>query len=115
MEDYLIYVYVIVTFIIGFIIGWVSCYRANGIEDDGEYEEEYYMYEDPDTGEEIEITKTVHLLIEKDEGIFYAYNADTSEYVAQGNSEDILKQNIVDRYPNVFFTIDPENLKDVGL
>ena len=109
-------VFVIIGIIIGFILGWICCYRANGV---GEYEyeeyEEYLVYQDPETGEEIEITKSIHLLIEKENGCFYAYNAETSEYIAKGQTKSILNKNINDRHPNAIFTVDNTNLEDVGL
>lgn len=114
MDDYLTYVFIIVSFIFGFIVGWISCYRANGVDQE-EYEE-YYVYTDPETGEDVEIKKTVHMVIEQDAGWLYGYNAETSEFLGQGKDGDELDYNIRKRFPNVFFTIDEENLKElVGL
>lgn len=112
-SNYLTAIFVIVAFVFGFLVGWISCYRANGV---GEYEDEdYYYYTDPKTGKEVEIKKTVHITIEEDSGWFYGYNADTDEFLGQGRNGDELDENIRTRFPNVFFTVDAENLKSVGL
>lgn len=110
--------FTLIGLIVGFIAGWVMCYRVNDVASYEDIEtEEYFVYEDPVTGKEIEITGTIHMYIEyHDEvGQFFAYNADNHDYIAMGKTEEDLKLNILSRYPTKMFTVDQSNIDDVGL
>ena len=56
-------------------------------------------------------TSRVHITLEQRNGVFYAYNNETNEFMAQGSNRKDLESNLAKRYPEKFFAVDKESLK----
>lgn len=52
--------------------------------------------------------------IEVVKDVFYIYDLETNEFLAQGENRMILEKNLADRFPDTFFAATQENLKEVG-
>lgn len=52
--------------------------------------------------------------IEKVKEVFYIYDLDTDEFLAQGDTRAVLEKNLAERFPNNFFAATAANLKEVG-
>lgn len=57
---------------------------------------------------------SVHLHIQKQGDMFFAYNADTNEFLAQGENHSQISETLKSRFPDKIFTADIDNLKEVG-
>lgn len=52
--------------------------------------------------------------IEKVKEVFYIYDMDTDEFLAQGETREVLEKNLAERFPNNFFAATEANLKEMG-
>lgn len=72
--------------------------------------------EDEDDEEEEEVNK-VPVRIERNGDMFYLYNLETQEFLAQGKSKDEIQELLKLRFGNKFtvsFHATPDNIKEVG-
>jgi hypothetical protein len=56
----------------------------------------------------------VRIYFEKEQGFLFAYNYDTDEFIAQGNTRDSLLEAMVKRYPNTKFIVEKEVLENLS-
>lgn len=52
--------------------------------------------------------------IEHVKGVYYIYDMETDEFLAQGDTRPVLEKNLAERFPDTFFAATSENLKEVG-
>jgi hypothetical protein len=97
--------------ILGFAIGWVITKLIQGY-----LEAKNLMLE-----AEIEtLTKkvkerVVRVTVERHGDIYYLYEKETDNFVAQGRDADEIKEILLKRWPNKTFFADEENVKSTGL
>jgi hypothetical protein len=97
--------------ILGFAIGWVITKFIQGY-----LEAKNLMLE-----AEIEtLTKkvkerVVRVTVERHGDIYYLYEKETDNFVAQGRDADEIKEILLKRLPNKTFFADEENVKSTGL
>jgi hypothetical protein len=55
----------------------------------------------------------IKIRIEHSKGIFYIYNMETNEFMAQGDTRIIVERNLRERFPDTLFAATNENLREV--
>ena len=55
----------------------------------------------------------VRIRIERTNGMFYVYNIETNEFMAQGKTRTLVEQNLKERFPDTVFAATDENLREV--
>ena len=55
--------------------------------------------------------KYIPITIEKHNDVFYVYNRDSNDFMAQGKTRRELESNLAKRYPDTKFMAERENLK----
>ena len=62
----------------------------------------------------LELPKNIiRIRIEHSKGVFYIYNMETNEFMAQGDSRIIVERNLRERFPGTVFAATNENLREV--
>lgn len=56
----------------------------------------------------------IEVRIEKEGDVYYIYNANTNEFLAQGDNHDDITKILNDRFPNTFFTADRDEIRKMG-
>jgi hypothetical protein len=56
----------------------------------------------------------VDVVIEREGDMFFVYNRDTNEFLAQGKTTEEIQQVLEERFPNLTFFSSVENMKQVG-
>jgi len=56
----------------------------------------------------------IHITIEKHNEMFYVYDRETNEFMAQGSSKDEVETNLQKRYPGKRFGCAESNLSQTG-
>ena len=57
---------------------------------------------------------TIQITIEKHNDVFYVYDRETNEFMAQGSSKDEVENNLRKRYPGKSFGCAESNLSQTG-
>lgn len=107
--------WIIISFIGGYIIGWK--YFEKILDDEVAQYEDYennLKYIDNETQEEIDSHIIVNITIEKHDKFYLVYNLDTNDFMAQGKNRKEVEAALVDRYPNKLFNATEENLAELG-
>lgn len=99
--DYLLWV---VIWILGAVYGWYARERQARKTIDRFITQ--VVGEQPDTE-----TSRIHVTIERHNGVFYVYDKDNNEFMAQGSTRKELEINLAKRYPNMHFAATSEDLK----
>lgn len=55
----------------------------------------------------------VRIRIERMNGMIYIYNMETNEFMAQGETRNVVEQNLKKRFPDTVFAATDENLREV--
>lgn len=99
MEDYL---FTLVMFVLGAMLGWWGreAYAAARIKT--------LMQ----TIENLE-PEYVRIRIERNNGMIFIYNMETDEFMAQGETRNVVERNLQQRFPDTVFAATNENLKEV--
>lgn len=58
--------------------------------------------------------RAVEVRVEQQGDTFFVYNANTGEFLAQGDSHEAITKTLNDRFPNTFFTADRDELRKLG-
>lgn len=58
---------------------------------------------------------SIPIRIEKHEDRFFVYNSESGKFMAQGDTMDMVTENLLNNYPNKVFTISPENAEEIGI
>ena len=66
------------------------------------------------TAEYLEKEDFIPIQIEKHHDIFYVYNIKSKRFMAQGETREILENNLAKNFPDKQFAALPQNLKEVG-
>jgi hypothetical protein len=115
MELGTVILWIIVTFICGYIVGWK--YYEKLLDEDIEAFEEHQnslKYIDNETQEIHDAEIVVNITIEKHDKFYLVYNLDTNDFMAQGKNRKEVEAALVDRYPNKLFNATEENLAELG-
>lgn len=97
--------------LLGFVVGWVISKIIIG----------YLNAKNAMLEAEItELTKkikerVVRVTVERHGDIYYLYEKETDNFVAQGRDADEIKEILLKRWPNKTFFADEENVKSTGL
>lgn len=100
--DYLLWV---VIWIMGAVYGWYARER-HAIRTIDRIMSDIY-----DETSEVESNTRIHITIEKHNDVFYVYDKEKNEFMAQGSTRKELETNLAKRYPNKHFAADIESLK----
>lgn len=94
-------------FILGFILGWVLREEMAKRRVDALLNQ---------LGGELEnVAKDlINIKIEQHSGMYYVFNKETDEFMAQASTRQELEDSLAERYPEKRFAATPENLKEVG-
>jgi hypothetical protein len=98
-------------FIFGFILGWVLREEMAKRRVDKLMEQL-----EGDIGEKVEALRknVIPIKIEIHSGVYYVFNTDNDEFMAQGANRKELEDALAKRHPEKRFIATPENLKEVG-
>jgi hypothetical protein len=55
----------------------------------------------------------VRIRIERMDGMIYIYNMETNEFMAQGETRNVVERNLKKRFPDTVFAATDENLREV--
>ena len=104
MEEFLS---IFAVFALGFILGWVLR------EEMAKRRVDYIMKQ---LGEDLKqvAEDLIQIKIERHSGVYYVFNKDTDEFMAQAPTRAELEDALAKRYPEKRFAATPENLKEVG-
>jgi hypothetical protein len=58
-----------------------------------------------------ESNSRIHVSIQKHNGVFYVYDKEKNQFMAQGSTRKELETNLATRYPNKYFAATNEDLK----
>jgi len=105
ITDILLYFLV---FIIGTVWGW------NLRERHAERKVDSFMEELDNEVKRRVSDKMIPITIEKQNGVFYAYNKDSNDFMGQGKTKQELEDILAQRFPDKKFVADTNNLKDMG-
>jgi hypothetical protein len=98
MNDYLLW---LVFWIMGAVYGWYARERhARRLIDK--------MFSNV---EETDDPSTLKINIEKHGSMFYVYDKETNDFMAQGRTKKELESNLTQRYPDKRFAADKDNLR----
>lgn len=94
-------------FILGFILGWVLREEMAKRRVDALLNQ---------LGSELETVAKdlINIKIEQHSGMYYVFNKETDEFMAQAPTRQELEDSLAERYPEKRFAATPENLKEVG-
>lgn len=94
-------------FILGFILGWILR------EEMAKRRVDALMNQ---LGSELETVAKdlINIKIEQHSGMYYVFNKETDEFMAQASTRKELEDSLAERYPEKRFAATPENLKEVG-
>lgn len=104
MENFLSIFFI---FVLGFVFGWVLR------EEMAKRRVERLMDQ---LGEDLQqVAKDlINIKIERHSGLYYVFNKETDEFMAQAETRQELEDALAKRYPEKRFAATPENLKEVG-
>jgi CRISPR/Cas system-associated protein Cas5 (RAMP superfamily) len=108
MEFILLVVYTFIVWIGGAVAGW----RAR--EEHAKKVTEKFIEYLQDSGHEVANDDTIQITIEKHNDVFYVYDRDTNEFMAQGSSKDEVETNLKKRYPGKSFGCSESILSQTG-
>lgn len=104
--------YILIGFLLwvwGIIIGW----RAREVH--AKQQVQKYMVETVDELETQTLPETqIQIKIEKDENMFFVYDLNTNEFMAQGTTRNQVEMALAKRYPGKHFAATPSNLREIG-
>ena len=55
----------------------------------------------------------VRIRIERTDGMLYIYNMESNEFMAQGETRNVVERNLKKRFPDTVFAATDENLREV--
>jgi hypothetical protein len=55
----------------------------------------------------------VRIRLERMDGMIYIYNMETNEFMAQGETRNVVERNLKKRFPDTVFAATDENLREV--
>lgn len=58
--------------------------------------------------------RVVEILVERNESLFLVYNTKTKEFLAQGADHKAISEVLSNRFPDIIFIADVDNLEKVG-
>jgi hypothetical protein len=96
-----------IVFVLSFILGWIMREHLARRRLDR------LMEQLGDAMEDLQ-PERINIKIELENGIYYAYNADTSDFMGQGTTRKELEDGLAHRFPDKVFAAQPSNLKEVG-
>ena len=98
---------IFIVFTMGFILGWVLREEMAKRRVDKLLEQ---------LGGELEevAQDLINIKIEHHSGVYYVFNKETDEFMAQAPTRKELEDSLAARYPEKRFAATPENLKEVG-
>jgi hypothetical protein len=108
MELILLVVYTFIVWIGGAVFGWKA--REEHAKQVTEKFIEYLQK----SGHEVADDDTIQITIEKHNDMFYVYDRDTNEFMAQGSSKDEVETNLKKRYPGKSFGCAESILSQTG-
>ena len=103
--DFYDYLLLVVTWILGAVYGWYARERYAIRTIDRIMSDVY------DATSEDETNSRIYISIEKHNGVFYVYDKEKNEFMAQGSTRKELETNLAKRYPDKHFAADTESLK----
>jgi len=103
---------IILIWLIGFIGGWVT--RERHAINQVRKMRESGLVPEVVTTEYLEKEDFIPIQIEKHHDIFYVYNIKSKRFMAQGETREILENNLAKNFPDKQFAALPQNLKEVG-
>jgi hypothetical protein len=106
MELILLVVYTIIVWIGGAVSGW----KAR--EEHAKQLTERFIEQLQQSSEED--ASVIQINIEKHNNVFYVYDKETNEFMAQGSSKDEVETNLKKRYPGKTFGCAESNLSQTG-
>lgn len=106
MELILLVVYTIIVWIGGAVSGW----KAR--EEHAKQLTERFIEQLHQSSEED--ASVIQINIEKHNNVFYVYDKETNEFMAQGSSKDEVETNLKKRYPGKTFGCAESNLSQTG-
>ena len=106
MELILLVVYTIIVWIGGAVSGW----KAR--EEHAKQLTERFIEQLQQSSEED--ASVIQINIEKHNNVFYVYDKETNEFMAQGSSKDEVETNLKKRYPGKSFGCAESNLSQTG-
>ena len=98
------YLLLVVVWIMGAVYGWYARERH------AKRTIKRFVSEMLPQTEEADDTR-IYVSIEKHNGVFYVYDKDKNEFMAQGSTRKELETNLATRYPNKYFAATKEDLK----
>jgi hypothetical protein len=94
---------------VGFVWGWFAR------EQQAVKRIKQMVEEDPKNSiEKLEKLNLIPIKIEQHNNTYYVYSVKDRTFMAQGETKDILEDNLAKRYPGKKFAALPENLKEIG-
>jgi len=99
---------IIGSLIIGFSIGWNLRERVAVVKTHrmlAKIEQELEEETDPEV---------IKIIIEKDNGMLFAYHKDSSQFITQANDRKELEKKLSELFPGKTFGVSPKNLIDIG-
>jgi hypothetical protein len=101
--------YVAIVFAVGFLVGWNEREKWASKKVDALLD----MY-DKEVEKHIEESR-IDIKIEKHNDVYYVYNKDTDDFMAQASTRKELEDALAARFSGKRFFADADNLKEVGL
>jgi hypothetical protein len=108
MELILLVVYTFIVWIGGAVSGW----KARE-EHARQITEKFIDHIHNSVQQEVE-ESVIQISIEKHNNVFYVYDKETNEFMAQGSSKDEVETNLKKRYPGKSFGCAESNLSQTG-
>ena len=105
MELILLVVYTVIVWIGGAVSGWKAREEHARQITEKFIDHLQQSQEDDDT---------IQITIEKHNDVFYVYDRQTNEFMAQGSSKDEVENNLRKRYPGKSFGCSESNLSQTG-
>lgn len=98
---------IFIVFALGFAMGWVTREEMAKRRVDRLMEQ---------LGEDLQqvAQDLINIKIEQHSGVYYVFNKETDEFMAQAPTRKELEDALAKRYPDKRFAATPENLKEVG-
>ena len=106
MEIILLVVFTFVVWVMGAVSGW------NAREKHARKITEQFLENMQQSVQEDD--SVIHITIEKHNNVFYVYDRDTNEFMAQGNTQSEVENNLRKRFPGKRFACPESILKEVG-
>ena len=90
-----------IVLVFGFAVGWWYREFVAGLKIK-------HLLESVDVSNDV-----VRIRMERVDGMIYIYNMETNEFMAQGETRNVVERNLKKRFPDTVFAATDENLREV--